>query len=97
MPPASYARPASARPAPMRKKGKVAIHFREAIGRAVEDGADLADMTLRLTLSDFSELKRDNDVPLEDISFRNGEMRFLGVKVTGGGVEASRLDVGGDA
>lgn len=88
MPPAQ-----STRSAPPRKKGAVAAHFREAIGKALEGGAEQADMTLRLTLSDFSELKRDNSVAIQDISFKDGEMRFLGVKVTGGGVEASRLDL----
>ena len=89
MPPAQSARSA---PAP-RKRGTVAAHFRDAISKAVEDGAGHDDMTLRLTLSDFSELKRDSSVALEDISFKGGEMRYLGVKVTGGGVETSRLDL----
>ena len=88
MPPAP-----SARTAPPKKKGAVAIHFRDAIGKAIEEGADQSDMTLRLTLSDFSELKRDGSVAVEDISFKGGEMRYLGVKVTGGGVETSRLDL----
>lgn len=88
MPPAQ-----TARSAPLRKRGTVAAHFRDAIGKAVEEGAGQDDMTLRLTLSDFSELKRDHAVAVEDISFKDGEMRYLGVKVTGGGVEASRLDM----
>lgn len=88
MPPAQSAKSAP----PPRKKGAVAGHFRDAIAKAVEAGAEQSDMTLRLTLSDFSELKRDNSVALEDISFKDGEMRYLGVKVTGGGVETSRLD-----
>lgn len=88
MPPAQTARSA---PVP-RKRGTVAAHFRDAIGKAIEDGADPSDMTLRLTLSDFSELKRDGSIAVEDISFKGGEMRYLGVKVTGGGVETSRLD-----
>ncbi|MFC3077087.1 hypothetical protein ACFODL_03180 [Phenylobacterium terrae] len=91
MPPAQSARSA---PAP-RKRGTVAAHFREAIGKALEEGAGQDDMTLRLTLSDFSELKRDGSVAVEDISFKGGEMRYLGVKVTGGGVDASRLDTAG--
>jgi hypothetical protein len=89
MPPAPSARSA---PAP-RKRGTVAAHFREAIGKAVGEGAEQEDMTLRLTLSDFSELKRDGTIAVEDISFKDGEMRYLGVKVTGGGVETSRLDL----
>ena len=88
MPPAQ-----SARTAPPRKRGKVAAHFRDAIGKALEEGSAQDDMILRLTLSDFSELKRDHSVAVEDISFKDGEMRYLGVKVTGGGVDASRLDL----
>lgn len=91
MPPAQSARSA---PAP-RKRGTVAAHFRDAIGKALEEGAGQDDMTLRLTLSDFSELKRDGSIAVEDISFKGGEMRYLGVKVTGGGVDASRLDLAG--
>lgn len=89
MPPAQSARSA---PVP-RKRGTVAAHFRDAIGKALEEGAGQDDMTLRLTLSDFSELKRDGSIAVEDISFKGGEMRYLGVKVTGGGVDASRLDL----
>ncbi|HEX2562135.1 hypothetical protein [Phenylobacterium sp.] len=88
MPPAQ-----SARTAPPRKRGTVAAHFRDAIGKALEEGSAQDDMILRLTLSDFSELKRDHSVAVEDISFKGGEMRYLGVKVTGGGVDASRLDL----
>lgn len=82
------------RSAPPKRKGTVAALFSQEIARAVEEGKPPTDLTLRLTLSDFAELKRDATVALEDISFRNGEMRFLGVKVSGGGVEASRLDCG---
>ncbi|HWE47643.1 MAG TPA: hypothetical protein VG407_16605 [Caulobacteraceae bacterium] len=48
-------------------------------------------MTLRLTHGDASLLKRDGNVALADISFIDGVMRYLGVKVEAGGVKASEL------
>jgi hypothetical protein len=51
-------------------------------------------MTLRLTLSDVTALKRDRDLPVADISFTGGVMRYLGVKVEQGGVPESVLDRG---
>ena len=80
-------------PAPARR-GPPATVFRKAIDAAVAEGADPEDMTLRLTLSDVSALKRDRDVPLADISFKDGVMRYLGVKVEQGGVTESVLDRG---
>ena len=71
--------------------------FRLAIDNAVADGAKLDSMLLRLTLSDASELKRDNTLAIEDISFKGGVMRFLGVKVEPGGVTSSTLDIKGAA
>jgi hypothetical protein len=68
--------------------------FRTAIAKAQGEGADLDLMVLRLTLRDAALLKRDPNVGVEEISFANGEMRFLGVKVTSGGVPASTLDQG---
>ncbi|HEX6859002.1 MAG TPA: hypothetical protein VF138_02210 [Caulobacteraceae bacterium] len=55
------------------------------------------DMLLRLTHGDASELKRDRTLAVEDISFADGVMRFLGVKAELGGVTSSRLDTGADA
>jgi hypothetical protein len=51
-------------------------------------------MTLRMTLRDVSELKRDPKVATEDISFRDGKMTYLGVFVETGGVTLSDLDRG---
>jgi len=82
--------------APPRPRRSAEI-FRTAIDNAVAGGAALDDMMLRLTLSDASELKRDRTLAIEDISFSEGVMRFLGVKVTPGGVTASSLDVTGGA
>ena len=68
--------------------------FRAAIAQAEEDGIAKTKMVLRLTLRDAAELKRDPAVAVEEISFKDGEMRFLGVKVAPGGVTTSSLDLG---
>ena len=71
-----------------------AERFRGQIETALADGVALEDMTLRLTLGDTHKLKRDPKVALADISFADGVMRYLGVKVEQGGVAASTLDLG---
>lgn len=68
--------------------------FQRRIQDALTDGAVVADMTLRLTLGDARRLRRDTAVPLEAISYHDGAMHFLGVKVIEGGVEASVLERG---
>ncbi len=77
-----------------RPAGPPAPRFRTQIDAAIADGVDLSDMTLRLTLTDLTKLKRDPSVPVSDISFRDGVMRYLGVKVEQGGVTESVLDRG---
>lgn len=77
-------------PAPARRSP--AIHFRGEIEKAVADGVTPDDMTLRLTFSDMHKLKRDPDLAVADISFADGVMRYLGVKVEQGGVAESALD-----
>jgi len=71
-----------------------AVDFRKAIEQAELEGVAREQMTLRLTLRDDSRLKRDRTLALEDISFSDGEMRFLGVKVVAGGITSSSLDRG---
>lgn len=68
--------------------------FRSQIEAALADGVAREAMVLRLTLRDANVMMRDPATPLADISFSDGEMRFLGVRVEKGGVEASRLDLG---
>jgi hypothetical protein len=68
--------------------------FRTAISNARAQGVDLDHMTLRLTHGDASKLKRDPQIPVADISFTGGVMRFLGVKIEQGGVSVSTLDLG---
>lgn len=69
-----------------------AILFRREIETAIAGGASATAMTLRLTLSDGRRLRRDETVPLDQISYQGGEMRFLGVRVLEGGVTVSALD-----
>ncbi|HEV2363616.1 MAG TPA: hypothetical protein VGS12_05380 [Caulobacteraceae bacterium] len=49
-------------------------------------------MTLRLTFADDNQLKRDGSLALEDISFKGGIMRYLGVRIERGGVRESVLE-----
>jgi len=71
-----------------------AVTFRGEIEAAIAGGAPVAKMTLRLTLNDGRRLRRDETVPLDQISYLGGEMHYLGVKVVEGGVDASVLDQG---
>jgi hypothetical protein len=73
----------------------VAARFRREIEEAEAGGVARADMKLKLTLGDANKLRRDKDLPIADISFAGGGMRFLGVTVEQGGVAASSLDSGG--
>ncbi|MDB5447664.1 MAG: hypothetical protein JWQ97_2981 [Phenylobacterium sp.] len=66
-------------------------HFRGEIEKAEAAGVAREDMTLRLTLSDVNQLRRDGTLAVADISFTGGVMRYLGVKVEQGGVPASVL------
>ncbi|NEX91923.1 hypothetical protein [Caulobacter sp. 17J65-9] len=82
--------PTPTKPAPTLRSAD----FRNAIVKAQADGLGVNALTLRLTLRDESELKRDPTVKVEEISFKGGVMRFLGVKVVSGGVAVSSLDRG---
>jgi hypothetical protein len=72
----------------------VAARFRRAIEAAEAGGVARTDMKLKLTLGDASRLRRDKSLPVADISFAGGVMRFLGVAIEEGGVAASSLDSG---
>lgn len=76
-----------------RSAAQSVAEFRGAIIQALEDGVASDDMTLRLTLGDAANLRRDRSIPVEDISFRGGEMRLLGVKVVSGGIDHSALEL----
>jgi hypothetical protein len=82
-------------PKPARRRGSAAEEARLAIEQAEADGVAREAMTLRMTLRDASELKRDRKVPMADISYGPDGMRYLGVLVDqGGGVTQSGLDRG---
>jgi hypothetical protein len=78
-------------PAPKPRKS-VADHFRAEIDKAVTDGAKRRYMTLRLTLGDEADLRRDRKVALTDIRFADGVMHYLDVKIVAGGVAVSALE-----
>lgn len=69
--------------------------FRTAIGEAVADGAGVDELVLRLTLRDATRVLRDPETLSDDIRFEGGVMRFLGVRVLQGGIEASVLERAG--
>jgi hypothetical protein len=78
-------------PSPPARRAAPAVHFRGEIEKAEAAGFAREDMVLRLTLTDESKLKRDTSLAVADISFSGGAMRFLGVRVEGGGVAESVL------
>jgi hypothetical protein len=79
---------------PTRRRGSAAEEAVFAIEQAEADGVARDAMTLRMTLRDASELKRDPKVAMADISYGPDGMRFLGVAVDQGGVTQSTLDRG---
>lgn len=84
-----------ARPPPtIARRAAPGALFKAQIEAAEAEGAHREEMTLRLTLNDVTALKRDRTLPLADISFAGGVMRYLGVKVEQGGVAESVLDRG---
>jgi hypothetical protein len=66
-------------------------HFRAEIEKAEAAGVAREDLSLHLTLNDVNQLKRDRSISVTDISFADGTMRYLGVKIVQGGVTASVL------
>jgi len=80
-------------PAPPGRRSPAA-RLRERIERAEAEGLKRTKMTLRLTHADVSLLKRDPELAVSDISFGDGVMKFLGVKVEAGEVTVSELVTG---
>ena len=80
---------------PTRRRGSPAPAMRLQIVKADEHGVDRKLMVLRMTLRDVSELKRDPKVASEDIAYKDGQMRYLGIPVAQGGVTQSTLDTSG--
>ena len=79
---------------PTRRRGSSAEEARYLIEQADADGVKRSAMTLRMTLRDVSELKRDPKVPMADIAYGPDGMTYLGVAVDQGGVTSSTLDRG---
>jgi hypothetical protein len=82
---------AAARPPPVEAPPAPGKKFKAEIERARLDGVDDSALLLRLTLGDVSRLKRDPGISASEISFADGEMRYLGVKVVGGDIATSAL------
>jgi hypothetical protein len=55
--------------------------LRSAIDKAETQGIERGDMLLHLTLRDESVIKRSRSVGIDEISFADGQMRFVGVRV----------------
>ena len=66
--------------------------LRGLIAAALRDGVDPEAMRLKLTVRDAATLKRHPAVGVHEIAFADGEMRFLGVRVSEGGVPQSELE-----
>ena len=60
----------------------VGARFRSEIEQALSEGVPIEDIELQLTLGDAEQLKRDRAVAVSDISFTDGVMTYLGVKVS---------------
>lgn len=73
------------------RRGSPATTFRSQIEKAEAEGVARSAMTLKLTLSDASLLKRDSTLAVTDIGFVDGAMSFLGVAIEEGGVAQSEL------
>ncbi len=78
-------------PAPPARRPTVAVRFKAEIEQAYAEGVAIDEIALHLTLGDVELLKRDRSLPVADISFNGGAMRYLGVKVVKGDVDASVL------
>lgn len=57
------------------------------------DGIPPSNLLLQLTRRDASNLKRDRSIAVTDISFADGEMRYLGVRVAENDVASSALTI----
>jgi hypothetical protein len=79
------------RPAPQRRK-PAGQHFRSEIEAAELQGFAREALVLRLTLNDVNALKRDSSLAVADISFADGVMKYLGVRIEPGGVPESVLE-----
>ena len=84
------------KPTPVPSESGPGVRFRREISAAVEGGASPDELLLKLTLMDASKLKRDPQIAMDEISFSDGQMRYLGVQVKQGGVASSQLGLRAD-
>ena len=80
-----------ARPIPVRSTLGPAEQFKREIEKAQLEGVDPSVLLLKLTRGDGAKLKRDRNIAISDISFIDGQMRYLGVKVVEGDTADSAL------
>ena len=80
-----------AKPAPTAAPDPPGLRFRLAIEKAKTDGTPASSLVLQLTHRDASLLKRDPRLPVADISFSDGAMHYLGVKIVEGETKSSEL------
>ena len=66
--------------------------LRIAIDRAETSGIAKGDMLLHLTFRDEAMIKRSRLVGVDEVSFADGQMRFMGVKVVVASGGASSLE-----
>ena len=78
--------------APGFPRGLTIEELRDAIAKAEAEGISRDTMILRLTFRDESLIKRSPEVGLDEVSFVEGQMRFMGVKVVVGNIPISGLD-----
>lgn len=77
---------------PVNTRGPTIEDLRNAVAKAEADGVSRDTMLLRLTFRDESLIKRSPDVGLDEVSFIEGQMRFVGVRVVVGNIPLSVLD-----
>ena len=83
----------SYQPTPPRMSyGPTIEDLRVAIVKAEAEGIERSDMLLRLTFRDASLIKRSPSVGIDEVSFADGDMRFLGVKIITGPIALSLLE-----
>nr|QQZ48859.1 hypothetical protein JKL49_16320 [Phenylobacterium glaciei] len=70
-------------------RGPTIEDLRAAVAKAEADGVSRDTMLLRLTFRDESLIKRSPEVGLDEVSFIDGEMRFVGVRVKVGNIPSA--------
>jgi hypothetical protein len=84
-------------PQPTTPRAPDIADLRSAIDRAESQGVARGDMLLHLTLRDESMIKRSRSVGVDEVSFADGQMWFVGVKVVAASGGTSSLEVPAEA